>query len=464
MITHLATGIALLLLVSTAPPANAHTGAAGGPVGSDTVHVAEPTGEREADRASILAALERVRPGGTIQFTAGVYRIGGFNLDVAVPGITLLGHPDGTTLRGCDPEVFADYEVARFACNALGLSGEAQTVRGLTFEYAWQGVTIGCCLPGTMEEFAAWAGPDPVQAGGHLVEGNTFRFTPNGMRVLGRSAEPRVVRSNRFVDVYHAIGINGGGVHFIDNDVSVHEPHLVPTSTHPGDPVNISPVGRAGDHTSCSDNLVARNRIEGYPHGIGIAVFAPNTSCRRNEIRDNTIIVRRVRFASAWVGIRIAEAGDSTVVGVPLHLVNFPTVEPETYGDPEEAGPAVIEDNLIEGNRVLGAEGIGIELVHASRNRIVGNTITRIEARAQFPGTTLLYPVLWRDANGAGIWVSPGSEENEIAGNIFEHIANTAVVIEGDRNRVETRNSGDEVRDLGTGNRVSARDAGGNQR
>jgi parallel beta-helix repeat protein len=163
------------------------------------------------------------------------------------------------------------------------------------------------------------------------------------------------------------------------------------------------------------------------------------TSCRRNEIRDNTIIVRRVRFASSWVGIRIAEAGDSTVVGVPLHLVNFPAVEPETYGDPEEAAPAVIEDNLIEGNRVLGAEGIGIELVHASRNRLVGNTITHIEARASFPGTALLYPVLWRDANGAGIWVSPGSEENEIAGNIFEDIANAAVVIEGDRNRVETR-------------------------
>jgi hypothetical protein len=43
-----------------------------------TVHVALPTGVRETDRASILAALAQVRPGGTVQFATGTYVVGEF--------------------------------------------------------------------------------------------------------------------------------------------------------------------------------------------------------------------------------------------------------------------------------------------------------------------------------------------------------------------------------------------------
>jgi hypothetical protein len=43
------------------------------PLGSDTVHVAPPSGEMEADRANILSALEAVPPGGTVQFAEGRY-------------------------------------------------------------------------------------------------------------------------------------------------------------------------------------------------------------------------------------------------------------------------------------------------------------------------------------------------------------------------------------------------------
>jgi pimeloyl-ACP methyl ester carboxylesterase len=35
-----------------------------------------------------------------------------------------------------------------------------------------------------------------------------------------------------------------------------------------------------------------------------------------------------------------------------------------------EPGPETVEDNVIEGNRIIGAEGVGIEVLHASRNRI----------------------------------------------------------------------------------------------
>jgi pectin methylesterase-like acyl-CoA thioesterase len=59
--------------------------------GFDTVHVAVPTGEQDADRASILDALEAVQPGGTVLFQPGTYRIGEF-IRIPVPGITLQGH------------------------------------------------------------------------------------------------------------------------------------------------------------------------------------------------------------------------------------------------------------------------------------------------------------------------------------------------------------------------------------
>lgn len=72
------------------------------PQAADTIHVAPPTGEREADRASILAALERVEADGTFQFAPGTYLVGEV-VPLETPRVTLLGHPDGTTLRGNDP-------------------------------------------------------------------------------------------------------------------------------------------------------------------------------------------------------------------------------------------------------------------------------------------------------------------------------------------------------------------------
>jgi hypothetical protein len=82
-------------------------------------------GER-GDRASILAALEQVQPGGTIQFAPGTYLIGGEIIRIAVPRLTLLGHPEGTTLRGCGPDEMAREPgaVARDErCNLLELAG-----------------------------------------------------------------------------------------------------------------------------------------------------------------------------------------------------------------------------------------------------------------------------------------------------------------------------------------------------
>jgi parallel beta-helix repeat protein len=170
-------------------------------------------------------------------------------------------------------------------------------------------------------------------------------------------------------------------------------------------------------------------------------------------VRNNTVNVRRVRFtgSGAWAStFRVESDADSTVVGVPLALVGTPVVT-------GRAG--VIEDNLIEGNRVIGAEGIGIEISNSSRNRIVNNEITGIVPRDPFPGNTLGPPPQWREANGSGVWISPGSAENEIAGNTFANIAAHAVVLAGDRNRVDTRRPSDSVRDLGGSNRVTRSDS-----
>jgi parallel beta-helix repeat protein len=427
--------------------------------GADTVHVAPPRGELRADRASILAALERLQPGGTVQFAPGTYLIGEM-IRVTEPRVTLLGHADGTTLRGCDPEDFADMETAMELCNGLELAGARQTVRGLTFEHAFWALHLGCCY----DERASYDFPDGTSQelplvrpteGGHLVEGNTFRSNSSGIRVNGGWTEPAIVRGNGFIDNWHGVSINGHTVHVLDNHFSVPQPERVPNFGYPWDAIKIAPPmpiqGETGP-PACIGNVIAGNTIEGYVDGIRVEVYLPGSICRENVIRDNTITVRRAHNPS---GVHFHDGGDpsdSTVVGVPIALLNDPMSSGAAASDP----PAVVEANIVEGNRIFGAEGIGIEVLRSSRNRIVNNVIEGIVAREPFPGNTVAgAPDAWRDANGSGIWISPGSDGNEIIANTFIDVAAHAVVLEGYGNTVETRSVADGVRDLGSGNRVS---------
>jgi hypothetical protein len=65
----LMTALPLLILGASTQAARAQiTRPSDAASGADTVHVAKPTGGRDADRASIVAALGKVQPGGTIQF------------------------------------------------------------------------------------------------------------------------------------------------------------------------------------------------------------------------------------------------------------------------------------------------------------------------------------------------------------------------------------------------------------
>jgi hypothetical protein len=409
-------------------------------IGADVVHVAPPTGVLDADRASISAALAQVRPGGTVHFAPGTYLVGEI-LPVPTPRITLLGHPQGTTLRGCDPAGYEEMEWAASragrdwsvlipivrSCGTFELSGGHSTIRALTFEYTRMGVILGCCHAERDRR---------LTDGGYLIEGNTFRNSGNGIRPGMLSADPTVIRGNTFINTFHAVSAWGGHLHILENDISVPEPHRVPGVGHPS-----FAIALCGEH-----NHIVGNRIEGHPDGI-LLIADPGDVCRENVIRDNTIAVRRVPFPARrpYADMpRITDEGDSTIVGVPLLL--------HAIAGEQENG--IVEANLIEGNRLVGSDGIAVEVAGASRNRFVENTISGVVTRTSFPGNTLGSNAGWGAANGSGIWLSHGSDENEIVGNRFSDIASYAIVIEGDRNRVEVSGPGDAVRDLGSGNQL----------
>jgi parallel beta-helix repeat protein len=272
------------------------------------------------------------------------------------------------------------------------------------------------------------------------------------VRVYGFWSEPTVIRNNRFLNNWHSVAIYGNTVHVLDNDIGVPEPEEVQLLGFPGDAIHIArPMNLhesvQGVPRTCENNLVAGNRIDGTTEGIMVMADEPDTPCRNNVIRDNTIAIRRARPAAIPGFISVLDDTDETVVGVPLAL------------------RGAVVDNLIEGNVISGAEGLGIEIRHASRNRIVNNTVTRVLRREPFPGNAIAaMPVLggdpnaWREANGSAIWLSPGSDENEIVNNTFVDVAACAVYLTGERNVVETRTARDEVCDLGADNQVRGPD------
>jgi parallel beta-helix repeat protein len=453
-ICRIAAATALFCFASTAAARQQHP---------SVINVAPPASNVETDRASIIAALERARPGDTVQFEPGTYLVGRL-IPVATSRLTLRGHADGTVLRGCEP---ADYDamsrefvgllaappdpanpgaawdvVSR--CGMLELTGGHVTIRNFTFEYGRLGLLLGCC--GAERAFRA-------TDGGYLIEDNTFRNSGNSVRAILSSPARTVIRNNRFINTFHALSAVGSQLHFVDNHVAVTDPAEVPGGM-PGFGVSIGsiPPDVSTDLAAgaCDGNIIARNHVEGHPNGIFLNAGAGST-CTGAEIRDNTIIVRRGPYRASWPYaplVPLDHPSDSTIVGVPLTL----------WG---ESGDGVadgrVTNSLVEGNRIAGAEGVGMELRGATRNRILNNTISGVLRRDPYPGNVDGPPPQWGDEhNGSGIWVSPGSDGNEIVGNTFEGIAGAAVVLRGDGNVVElVRSPSDAVRDHGTGNRVS---------
>lgn len=420
---------------------------ADGQGGGDTLRVAPPTGMKDRDRGNVQAVFDSVRAGETVVFDAGMYVLGE-GVHLRVPDVTVLGHPEGTVLRGCDPEAFEvdeeEFLSVVFGCTGFFVQAERQTIRDLTFEYAWHGIVIGP-YPSTPEEAAATQGIlAPAPSGGQRIEGNTFRATPNGMRVMGMGDEVSVVRDNDFIDVFHAIGIYGPPLHFVGNRVTVEEPGRVPTSGHPGSAILVSP-----QHTDCSGHVIAENTVEGYPGAIYV-LAARGQTCRDVEIRDNIIRVAAVPVPPGWV-TPVPPGEDPTMVGVPITLSTSSWTPPGREGELPEG---VVEGIMVRGNRVEGADGIGI-LVNGRRSRISNNIITDIRRRAPFPGINWDPSlVTWDVGNGSGIWVSPRARENEITRNVFEGVAGASITLEGGENLVEFISPADSALDLGTANRI----------
>jgi hypothetical protein len=415
--------------------------------GPADVTVPAPTGVMEQDRATVQSVLDAVRPGQTVAFAAGRYVLGA-GVRLTVPDVTLRGHPDGTVLRGCEPDAF-DVTQAEFLspvinCAGFYIQAERQTVRDLTFEYMWHGILIGP-YPTSVEEAARTQGVlPPIPVGGQRIEGNTFRATPNGMRVLGIGDSVSVVRDNDFIDTFHAIGIYGPPVHFVGNRIRVENALGVPTSRVPGSAILVS-----AQDTDCRGHLVADNSVEGHPGAIYVMVTRGRV-CRGVQVRSNTVRVARVALpADGWVIPR--SSTDSTLVGAPITVSRSDDVSP---GVAANAPAGILEDIVVEGNTIHGGDGIGI-VVNADRTRIIDNRISDIRIRAPFPGINWdVSLVTWVQGNGSGVWLAPAARENEIRGNVFARIAGPAITVEGSANRVWLRASGDAVLDIGRENVV----------
>lgn len=432
------------------------------------VLVAPPTGDRAKDHAIIMAAFRRAQPGDTILFAHGMYVVGDI-IQVPTPRLTLLGDAKGTVLRGCTPDAYVqeqreEVKVIRQvikskdrshiptrmaelikSCGMFQMTGGHDTVRDLTFEYMRLGLMLG---------YEPQQGYRPSD-GGDLVEGNTFRNSDNGIRAGLSSPESTVIRRNMFVDTYHAVEAGGSNIHVVENTILAPVPEQVPAVEYPGGAIGITAIAPAKGtpgpaNGRCDDNIIVGNFIDGYVDGIGLHA-RPGTGCHRNIIRNNTIVVRRVHIPRSSVFYSVFPLRDTahpSYVGIPISI-----------SAAEQNGQSgILMDNRIEGNRILGAEGYGIEILHASDNRVTNNTITGIIILNPFPGNGG-FPQNSRNGNGSGIWVSKGSDGNEITGNKFNDIATYSIVLEGDSNIVRILRTSDTVHDLGIGNHVTKPDS-----
>jgi uncharacterized protein len=412
----------------------------------DTLRVGAPTGQPDIDRPRVQEVFDRARPGDTVQFAAGTYVLGE-GARLTVPDVTVIGHPDGTTIKGCEPDRFDIPEGPLMenlfpivmGCTGLFVFADRQTIRGLTFEHAWHGLLIG--YPPWLEMPAGETAPD-TSFGGHRIEHNVFRNVPNGIRVIGPSSEVTLIRENEVVNAYHAFLAEGATVHIIDNWITVPEPDSVPAAHHPESGVIVNPGLAMG---RCVGSHVVGNVIDGTVNGIQV-LAAGGRSCAGHEIRDNVVRVRRVPLRPGYprhlLNVYFGEEAEGTAVtGTAIRLV--------------ADSSATVTDVLIRNNRVLGGHGLGIQLERASGNRIAGNYISRIQGRIPFPGLTWGDdPERWRAANGSAVWISEGSANNVVEDNTFSDIEGPAIHLDGDDNEVRLNGGEPAVRDEGRGNRV----------
>ena len=313
-----------------------------------TVFVAEPTGDRVQDRNAVATALERALPGEVVQFGRGTYLVGGEQIVVGTPRISLRGHPDGTTLVGCSREERIDLGVA---CDGFLLAGEAQHVSGLRFEVFSDALRV------VDPTAAGLDGRDLPFVGGQVIEDNHFEEIVSVYFML--DADSTVYfRRNVFRNSWHPIAGGGRNIHILDNDLSVPNPEDV-SNGHPSFGIAASVVNGV-----CESILIEGNRIDGHSAGVIIRIFPnrePGATCSDITVRNNDITMRPIYMPavdsrmpeSEW-----AERAGKLAIAPAIRLQNLQPLavagllvdrSPPEGGWPPELADARMHDITVEG-------------------------------------------------------------------------------------------------------------------
>lgn len=398
-----------------------------------SLEIPAPTGDRAHDQDVIATVLAQAIPGDIIRFGPGTYVIGGEGLVIATPEISLRGHPDGTTLVGCTSAERSALSMEEFweTCNGFTLAGEGQHVSDIRFEGFENALTIR--HPRAVE----LPDRDLPYVGGLVIENNVFQdVTSLSIRIDADSVVQ--VRDNVFRNSWHAIAMGGRNIRIMNNDISVPEPERVSIG-FPGGAIGLRPSDGV-----CESVLVEGNRIDGHTEGVMVAVFPqdePGSSCSDITVRDNEILMRPVYYPENDRRMGVEElrryAGKPVIAPAILVRNVQPLVEagdidwPEFWmpegGWPPELANARIHDVLVEGNRITGAIGVGIEVVGVEDIQVLDN---EIEVRAattsdEIDGLHLggnAGPGAWVElgfldaVNGTPVWASDSSQRVTIRG------------------------------------------------
>lgn len=336
------------------------------------VRVAAPTGNPAMDVPNIQAAVDAATPGALIQFARGTYAIGeGTQIVVSVPGVTLRGHRQGTTIRGV---VALPPEAPFWLFGQFLLNGGDQTVRRLTFEGFMTAVSFG------------GAG---TTIGGYRVEDCTFRLGFNAVSFVGFSENVSTVQGNAFINTNRPIEILGKTVHVRRNRVTAPDPAAMPF----GQPFFAAYVAAdflAGG-TISENNVFEKNTVVGYADGFTFDAF-PGEVIRNNVVRENEFIGQRLYG-----------------IFPPPPFFNGTMVWFVSAGRHE--------GNRIQGNVLRGSEGLGIVMEEGSDNWIVDNKFSDLPGQS---ATAIPF-------SGTAIFLGEATSGNRVRGNKFKNVVNTIV-------------------------------------
>ncbi len=294
-----------------------------GSASAKTILVAPPAADPAVDLVSIDTALSLAGPGDVIQFDQGTYVIGRPwpGTVVQIERLTLLGHPDGTTLRG-GPVI--DYSNPQ----AFALHAPEQVVRGLRFEsFAW----------------ALEVGDFTDLLGGYVIEDCVFDTMFGGFVTL-TGGKLTVARNNTFVNCAIGFWAMGSDARFCGNVFSAPNPSSIPIEHRAWLAAGVY----ATDYLLPCENLrFEHNSVTGLPDGFGVYCF-PGSVCRNIVIADNTCTSMTPRDP--------ADIGSLSFVWA--------------------SEPAAFENVTISGNVLQGSDGwLGIISVGGRGVKVLNNTI-----------------------------------------------------------------------------------------